>query len=163
MKKSINKNISIYFLYFSVLMFCLISACSWAVSNETTAEKEKIMKSNELEHRGKELRKAIDDAYEKLADAEALRGKNTITDVVIKYIPIGTSFDDAEAILRAAGFKVEEREMNAKEPKVFSRIRDYKLTPLFAGTSVNVILRPKSNDDWSTVQSLRSNINIIYP
>lgn len=171
MKKSINKNIFIYFLCFSVLMFCLMGACSWAVSHETNTEKEKMMKSNELEQRGKQLRKAIDEKYKRLADAKALKimghGRNNITDDVIKYIPIGTSFDDAEAILRAAGFEVGKRDMNPiihDYYGVYSVIRHYKLlTPLFAGTSVGVLLQPKNKDDWSTVQSLEADFKIVYP
>lgn len=171
MKKTKNTAITIFF---SVLICCLIGACTWQVTHETTAEKEKIVKSKELKQIGKELRKAIDEEYDRLADADELKimgqGRNCITDVVVKYIPIGTSFDDAEAILRAAGFKVGKRYL---EPLLFrkngtssigsySEIDNYKLLPLFANTSINVFLEPKSKNDWSTVQNLEATIAIIY-
>ena len=151
----------------TVLIFCLLGAFSWPVPHEATAGQEKDMiKSEELEIRGKQLRKAIDETYERLADAKALKsmgnGRNIITYVVLKYIPIGTSFDDAEAILRAAGFEVGKRTMNhANQYEVFSEINHYKLTLPFGNTSVYVVLFPRNKDDWSTVQNLKAAISIM--
>jgi len=163
------------------LIKILKSMISWTVSQEATAEREKITElkelkdrrekvaeSKELKHRGKELRKAIDEEYNRLANANELKimgqGRNNITDTVVQYIPIGTSFDDAEAILMVAGFDVGERTMDyANKPIVFSKISTYKLTPLFAGTSVSVVLQPKNKDDWSTVQRIEADFNIVYP
>jgi len=156
----------------TMLMVCLIGACSWQISREATAE---MMKLKELELRGEQLRKAIDETYKKLDDIKELKnmggGYNIITDVVVKYIPIGTSFDDAEEILQAAGFKVGKRYL---DPLLFrhngtqtigsySKINNYKqLIPLFSNTSVGVLLEPKNKDDWSTVHNLEADIGIIY-
>ncbi|KAF0190860.1 MAG: hypothetical protein FD165_2321 [Gammaproteobacteria bacterium] len=70
-----------------------------------------MMTSDLLEQRGKQLRAAIEQTYKKLSDAKALKpmGASDITEVVVQYIPVGTSFDDAESILRNAGFKVDPR------------------------------------------------------
>ena len=89
-------------------------------------------------------------------------GRNIITDIVIKYIPIGTSFDDAEAILRAAGFKVSPREQNPIFHDLYevNAVIDQYVTALFGNTSINVVLRPKNKDDWSAVQSLEAEITI---
>lgn len=150
-----------------MLMFCLLGAFSWPVSHEATAGQEKdMLKSNELELRGKQLRKAIDEEYKRLDDIKELKkqrgGYTVITDVVVKYIPIGTSFDDAEEILRAAGFKVGKRTMNhANQYEMFSEINHYKLTLPFGNTSVYVVLYPKNKDDWSTVQKLEAAISIM--
>jgi hypothetical protein len=152
-----------------VLMFGLIGAFQLPVSHEATAGQDNgMMKSKELELRGKQLRKAIDETYKKLADAKALKsmgnGRNIITDTVVKYIPIGTSFDDAEAILRAAGFEVGKRDMNPiihNDYGVYSKINHYKLTLPFGNTSVSVFLQPKNKDDWSVVQGLEADINIM--
>lgn len=77
-------------------------------------QKEKnIVTSESLEQRGKQLRAALELAYKKKVDAKTLsadpRVGNDVTDVVVRYIPIGTSFDDAESILRSAGFRVDPR------------------------------------------------------
>jgi hypothetical protein len=126
--------------------------------------------SPELKQRGKELRKAIDEEYKRLADADELKsemggGRDFITDVVIKYIPIGTSFNDAEAILRTAGFEVGIRNMNpilTNHYGVYSKIEYYKqLIPTFCKRGVGVFLESKSKDDWSTVQRLEAAINVI--
>jgi hypothetical protein len=91
--------------------------------------------------------------------------------VVVKYIPIGTSFDDAEEILRAAGFKVGKRYFEpllyrdnaTKTIGSYSKIDNYKqLIPLFSNTRVGVLLEPKSKDDWSTVQNLEASISLTY-
>src|SRR5258708_31979110 len=69
------------------------------------------MESNNFTQRGKQLRLEIEERYKKLTDDRALKSSrpSDITDVVVKYIPVGTSFDDAENILRAAGFRVDSR------------------------------------------------------
>jgi hypothetical protein len=147
-----------------VLVFCLPGVCSWAASNEISVEKEKISKSNELAQRGKQLRKAIDEVYEKLADAKTLKsmgnGRNIITDVVIKYIPIGISFDDAEAILRAAGFKVGPRGRNPIFHDLYEvdAVIDQYVPTLFGNTSIDVSLEPTSSNDWHTVKNITAEI-----
>lgn len=61
---------------------------------------------NSLEIRGQALRKNIDAAYSKLvASGVSVQGVN-ISDTVLLHIPPGTSFEDAEAILKAAGFEI---------------------------------------------------------
>ena len=65
------------------------------------------MSPNELVQRGKELRNEIDSVYQTLKTEKKLSGRGTdISDHVRKYIPPGSSFDDAEEILRSAGFSV---------------------------------------------------------
>lgn len=71
------------------------------------------MDSYELDHRGKQLRADLDEEYRLLLETHSLKtaifGGNDVTDTVLRTIPIGTSFDDAETILRAAGFIVGPR------------------------------------------------------
>jgi hypothetical protein len=167
-KEKINTAKMQRWIIIMVLMFGLIGSGQLPILNQAIGgTKEDLTKSDELKQRGNQLRKAIDEIYEKLADAKALKimgaGRNNITNIVVKYIPIGTSFDDAEAILRAAGFKVGKRTMNYdNKPRVLSEINHYKLTPLLGNTSIDVVLRPPNKDDWSTVQSLEADITIQY-
>jgi hypothetical protein len=77
-------------------------------------QKEKsVMVTESLEQRGKQLRVALEQAYQKMVDEKTLSARpmagNEVTDVVVRYIPIGTTFDDAESILRSAGFSVDSR------------------------------------------------------
>jgi hypothetical protein len=141
-----------------VLVFCLPGVCSWAASNETSVEKEKITKSNELEQRGKQLRKAIDEAYKKLEDTHVIKGygSNSIYDVVVHYIPIGTSFDDAEAILRAAGFKVGPRKQNSLSHDLYevAAVIEYYVPTSFGRTDIDISLIPESPNNWKTVKDI---------
>ena len=133
-------------------------------SNNHSIKENGGMTASELALRGKQLRKEIDETYKRMDDTHQIKspfnGQNFITDVVIKYIPIGTSFDEAEAILRAAGFKVGPREGHVRSHDKFLVVADidqYAPTP-FGKTSVVVFLEPASQYDWSIVTSLRATI-----
>jgi hypothetical protein len=61
-----------------------------------------------LSQTGARLQADITATYEELRQNQTLRfapeGGNDVTTVVLKYIPLGASLDDATAILRAAGY-----------------------------------------------------------
>jgi hypothetical protein len=128
----------------------------------TSEKKVKVL--SELEQRGKLLRKVIDETYKQLADAKAIKsmgnGRNFITDVVVKYIPVGTPFDDAEAILRAAGFKVGPRGQNPVFHDLYEvmAVIDYYVPTLFGKTSIDVSLEPASSNNWNTVKNIKAEI-----
>jgi len=140
---------------------------------EPIYRQETVMSStNELEQRGKKLRADIDNAYKKLSEASGIKdrgmGSSPITDVVTKYIPIGISFDDAETILRSAGFAIRPRAPNPyiseKYPEkydVVATIDQYVPTP-FGKTSVIVSLRPRNPGDYSVVRKVSAEITRIY-
>jgi hypothetical protein len=67
------------------------------------------MASDDVVQRGKELRSALQQTYQKLLNTGKLGGGLHGTDVtrtLLPYIPIGTPFSEAEAVLRNAGFVV---------------------------------------------------------
>jgi hypothetical protein len=136
-----------------------------------TSKPPAIQKSTALAAQGKELRAAIDAAYQKLDNARAIKnsgmGRNFITDTVVKYIPPGTPFDDAEEILRAAGFTIQPRIPNRFLPppeKFDARATIENYVPTFFGkTSVDVSLRPRGENDYSVVQSLEAEISRVFP
>jgi hypothetical protein len=150
-----------------MLVLCLPAFIALAVplnaqpSFDTGADrtqKEHVRSSNDHDKRGKELRHAIDDAYTALSRSNSIKslgnGSNLITDVVLTYVPIGTSFDDAEAILRAAGFKVGPRGKNPVVRDFYetsAEIAEYAPT-LFGRTSVYVSLQRKRviDDVWQS-------------
>lgn len=63
-----------------------------------------------LTQRGWRLRAEIDATYQELRATNTLTHRvdqpNDVTPVVLKYIPVGTTFDEAAAILRAAGCSI---------------------------------------------------------
>jgi len=63
--------------------------------------------SGDQQSRGKTLRVEIEKLYADMTAHGTLKpeghGRNFITDKITKYVPVGSSFEDAEAVLRAAG------------------------------------------------------------
>ncbi|MDB5486670.1 MAG: hypothetical protein JWQ58_385 [Reyranella sp.] len=82
---------------------------------------EPVTVSKEIAEKGARLRRDIERAYRVSRSKNTLKPGATrgldIADVVERWIPVGTSFDDAEAILKAAHFKIEERPSEAKPPQ----------------------------------------------
>ena len=78
-------------------------------NDQRECKEESRMIGDTLDKRGKELRMKFQQTYEELAGADKLRGGlhgTDVTSVVLAYIPVGTPFGEAEAILRSAGFVV---------------------------------------------------------
>jgi hypothetical protein len=126
------------------------------------------MTISELEMRGKQLRSEIDERYKKLCAAKAIKpmgqGRNDIDDIVTKYVPIGISFNEAEIILRSAGFKVGPREKHSlitNKFMVFAEIAQYVPT-LLGKTSIYVTLEPESPNDWRQVKKIEAGISKIF-
>ena len=120
-------------------------------------EGEIAKRPGELAQRGKKLRLAIDQAYQKLATAKAIKNDGTsISRTVESFIPKGTPLEDAQTILRAAGFAIQPRAPNSPEPQkqeVRARI-DQLVPPAFGRIGVTVLLRPEG----AVVQSLSAEI-----
>ncbi len=128
--------------------------------------------SNNLEVRGKQLRTAIDQAYKRMSDAQTIRGRwVNITSVVVPYIPAGMSFDDAEQVLRSAGFEVKPRpgpkglkdHTDPYKYNVEALIKNYTnpylnwLSSPF-GVSIAVDLTPKAPRDYTKVLRVEASI-----
>jgi hypothetical protein len=80
--------------------------------------------SEELEMRGQALRVAVQSIYRRLISSGEMREGLEVTDTVLPYLPTGISFDEAEAVLRNAGFVVERRP-NVNGPQRPNRARDW--------------------------------------
>jgi hypothetical protein len=69
------------------------------------------MAADALQQRGAQLSVEIDAVYKQLRASKSLKNTvndgNDVSDIVLKYISLGMPLDDAEAILRAAGGKME--------------------------------------------------------
>lgn len=133
------------------------------LANQTDSINKAVPES--LEERGKQLRVAIDQAYEKLPHHHFKKGEGDITPVVEQFIPVGTSFDDAEEILRAAGFKVGKRPGPNPSPAPFGDFPyKYDVTAVidpyesFFGGSIglSVFLSPESPENYSKVTKIHA-------
>ena len=130
------------------------------------------MTSSSLEQRGKQLRAAIEQTYKKLVDARALKpmGGNDITKVVVQYIPVGTSFDDAESILRSAEFKVYPRPSanptGDRQDKydVVGEIDSFDWKRIFSLSKVSVLihLSPNAPGNYDKVNKVYAGIALSF-
>lgn len=148
-------------------IFMLFLGLQLVSSAQKTTEKDHFDNSKERVENiqiGKNLRLAIDEAYRRLADTKALGRLNMITSLVAKFIPPGTGFEKAEAILVSAGFELGLRAPNPRRPNdiwVIFSIDQYRPT-FFGKTSVGVMLKPLNTGDWKTVVVSDADIYIQY-
>jgi hypothetical protein len=145
-------------------VLCWLPQCDAAPQREGNEINENDMKL------GKQLRAEIEQVYAERKAAGSLksmgRGRNIVTDMVVKYIPIGISFDEAEAILRAAGCKVGPRPNTGHDTLAYD---DDVIARLFLASSFLVSateffvgLSPKSVGDYGTVDKLEADIVITF-
>ena len=121
------------------------------------------MTTDALVQRGKKLRIEIDVAYKKLSDARVIKPRDAsdITEVVIEYIPVGISFDEAECILRSAGFSVDPRPSDhpiGNRPDRFDvvgSIVPYVQQPL-SRVNVYISLSPNAPGDYRKVKKVNA-------
>jgi hypothetical protein len=120
-----------------------------------------------LNQRGKQLRAAFEDAYRSLRASGKFGGfKIDVTPVVLQYISIGTSFDDAEAILQSAGFFIfphpdldapENGPQNPNRSKLWYAVTAW-INPFDqffpSKISLDVLMLPKSPGDYTTVDKM---------
>jgi len=106
-----------------------------------------------LIERGRQLRHALETRVDAQARA-SVEGLNAQRELVLGYIPRGTVFADAEAILRAAGLDVSTRgPLNTMthegEQGVRARL-DYIMA--MATEELEIELLPASENDWRVAQ-----------
>ncbi len=141
---------------------------SYAVRFRASAQEVHQMDIDELQQRGKKLRDALQETYQKLVDERALipgRGAE-VTDVVERFIPVGTSFSDAETILKDAEFRVDERSASALPRSGAQGVHAeiHRFAEQFpAVTDLIVILYQKSPSDYTTVAKISATFFISLP
>jgi hypothetical protein len=127
---------------------------------------------SDLDARGKQLRAEIDGRRQYLVRTNTFRAgfrNNDITDIVERFVPAGMSFDDAEQILRAAGFVVESRpaaSVPGNDPNRFNVTGSIKFYgrkgPFLPMVYIFVSLSPKAPGDYSAVCGVSGAIGTSY-
>jgi hypothetical protein len=106
-----------------------------------------------LIERGRQLRHALESRVDTQARAST-DGLNAQRELVLGYIPQGTVFADAEAILRAAGLDVSTRgPLNTITHEGEQGVRaraDYIMA--MAKEEIEIELLPVSTEDWRVAQ-----------
>jgi hypothetical protein len=130
------------------------------------------MSPEEIERRGKELRAALQQTYGELVAARKMSGLETdITRFVTPYVSVGMTFEEAESILKAAGFTINPHPTadKARDP---NRGKDWHAVlasiPSFVHefmrkVSVYVTLLPKSPGDYTTVDNVKASFFVLMP
>lgn len=120
--------------------------------------------NQDYSYKGKALRAAIDIRFNELRESGAITGgsshKNLIRDTVISHIQIGCNFDEAESILKSAGFSVGERgemypHIRKNDFGVMSLIYIHK-PEVFQKYTIEIILRPVSPYVWNSVRDIET-------
>lgn len=132
------------------------------------------MSNSQLESRGANLRKALIGEYGSLMHSGRLSpqiGGTDITNIVTQYLPGDTTFDDAESILRSAGFAIRARptELEQRNP---NRARDWDAVlaamdipdhrPMTRSV-VYVVLHPHSPLDYRRIAAATAAIRTSHP
>ena len=109
-----------------------------------------------LQQRGSELRTAAAAEYKRLEKSGTLQRGSDVTGLVQKYIPAGTSFDDAKAVLRAAGCRIGMTIHG-------NVLGDVRLGGgIASGVSLVIELAPKAPGDFTVVDKVSASIIVQY-
>ena len=122
----------------------------------TTEKQTQPTTSDDLQQRGKKLRTSIEDLYHMLVRKHGLLARNDISDLVELYIPSGTSFADAETILRSAGFAFGIPKLNSPAPSLhaYMRLESAYFTKVEVGVDVLPDLPEDNRADVGSVAAL---------
>jgi hypothetical protein len=109
-----------------------------------------------LSQRGARLQADVTATYRELRQNQALRfapqGGNDVTPIVLKYIPLGASVDDAITVLHAAGYLLTATPDGA----LYARANLGGEFPNFKASGLEIVLR--SADNARTVTQLHAEI-----
>lgn len=153
-----------------VLALFVFAVNTLAVAGENpTSPSTNTTKATDWKVRGHQLRADIDALYFGRKPHKEVHYNDPngldISDTVIKYCPIGISFDDAESILRSAGFTVSRKaavaEGNTKSAaRIEGYIEPYEHFLFFWSyhSSVKVSLISKSTGDFDEVGEVTGRI-----
>jgi hypothetical protein len=116
-----------------------------------------------MSKKGRLLRTEIDKEYQARKGAGALKelgsGVNDFSPTVLRFIPIGTTFDEAEETLREAGFTVGPREQTGLYPYTYVHaVIEYYDRSILGKVRLGVFLMPKNKDDWTAVTGVIAEI-----
>ena len=93
----------------AVCVSLLMAAHAYAV------DKRNQMNALDFRERGARLRLALERAYQDLRHTGEFKSAgNDVSSIAKKYIPVGTSFADAETTLRSSGFNIDP--LPSREP-----------------------------------------------
>lgn len=155
------------------LLFCfgLVVASLWSVCPSLALEFSSSPPPDKFTQQGKELRAELERVYrDPKGKLDSLKGID-VSSIIARYIPIGTSFDDAERILIAAGFTMAPRPMDRDPAPEWEKALRFTMggglvldrTLLASVTEVGVILSPDlPGDPKAHVKEIIASLRTTY-
>jgi hypothetical protein len=97
------------------MKFAVICASLVIAAHADAVDRRNRISALDFQERGVRLRLALESAYRDLRHTGDFKSAgNDVSSIVEKYVPIGTSFADAETTLRNSGFKIDP--LPSREP-----------------------------------------------
>ena len=150
----------------STVKFAIICVSLFVAANAGAVDQRKQISALDFQERGARLRRALERAYQDLRHTGEFKSAgNDVSSILKKFVPVGTSFDNAEVTLRSSGFDIDPASPR-EPPKHASPLWRFAIfgTLVLAQHGVSKItvettLLPKSKDDRNTVKSVHA---VIY-
>jgi hypothetical protein len=153
----------------SITLLMMMSVVSFFATTQSVADQASANAGPAAEHvsedtlhqRAEQLRGAIDEVFLQLRASRSLKESihdgNDVTAIVVTYIPAGMSFDDAEVIIKATGWKIEPSRQGHLIAR--ARMRD-RLFDAKHALAVEVV--PETSDGFSVVKAVSATIYLAY-
>lgn len=143
---------------FALAFFLVLAGHAWSAPKE-----QSVLTKTEISQRGGALHKEIIHTYADLRARNAIQADNDVTPMILKYIPIGTTFDDAEAILRVAQCVVGTRygPVSSSAVSLEEQIRRRSVMArmgLDLAEVLVVMLFPRAPNDYSAIDRVEASI-----
>jgi hypothetical protein len=92
----------------ATMKFAVICVSLIIAAHADAANRRKQMNALDFHERGARLRLELEHAYQDLRHTGGFKSAgNDVSSIVKKYVPVGTSFADAETTLRSSGFNID--------------------------------------------------------
>ena len=149
----------------STVKFAIICVSLLMAAHAGAVDRRKQINALDFPERGARLRLALERAYQDLRrTGEFKSAGNDVSSIVRKYIPVGTSFANAETTFRSSGFDIDSA--TREPPKNSSPLWRFAIfgTLVLAQHGVSKItvettlLPTPSEDDRNTVKSVHAAI-----
>ena len=91
----------------ATMKFAVICVSLIIAAHADAADQRNQMNALDFQERGARLRLELERAYQDLRHTGGFKSAgNDVSSIVEKYVPVGTSFSNAETTLRSSGFNI---------------------------------------------------------
>jgi hypothetical protein len=158
----------------ATVKFAVICVSLLIAAHADAVDQRKQINALDFQERGSRLRLALERAYQDLRHTGDFKSAgNDVSSIVEKYVPVGTSFANAETTLRSSGFNIDPlppREPPKNTSPLWSGERELMMRFAIFGTlvlaqhgvsriTVEITLLPKIlQADHNTVKGVRAAI-----